>query len=397
MGPVLHRAPGLQGRAPHPQRPCPAVLLRAVALALLAAALAGCTVLQPARTARAPLAAENPLPVAVPVPAPGAAPAPVLAHTAAEQSAALPGAFALRVLPGSQGAHVPALQRAERAAPARYRVLVLPGSGCAGMAPVASRYFAGLLHAQVLVLHKPWVDPAARTPPGQCSAAFVQADALGAWRDHALAALRADAQAQAALQARTGRAPLPQVLVGISEGAELLAALAPQVPHLALVVLIGASGLDPREAGALQAQRLGLWQRWQAIGTAVHGDGLDTWPDSRVLEGRSLRYWRDLWHWPLAAPLQAAPWPLWLVQGADDALVPPAAYARFAAQMQVQAQAQAQVQTQDRSAPRCLRTLPGADHGLQSAQADGVQQVWAALEQWARTPQAGACSALHGG
>ena len=62
-----------------------------------------------------------------------------------------------------------------------------------------------------------------------------------------------------------------------------------------------------------------------------------------------------------------------------------------------QAQAQTQVQTQDRSAPRCLRTLPGADHGLQSAQADGVQQVWAALEQWARAPQAGACSALHGG
>ena len=336
-----------------------------------------------------PLPAENPLPVAgsvlVPAAAPAPAPAPVLAHTAAAPSAALPGAFSLQVLPGSQGARVPTLQRAERTAPARYRVIVLPGSGCAGMAPVAARYFAGLLHAQVLVLHKPWVDPAARTPPGQCSAAFVQADALGAWRDHALAALRADARAQAALQARTGRLPLPQVLVGISEGAELLAALAPQVPHLALVVLMGASGLDPREAGALQAQRLGLGQRWQSIGTAVHSDGLDTWPDNRVLEGRSLRYWRDLWHWPLAAPLQAGPWPLWQVWGADDALVPAAAYGRFAAQLQAQA----------RSAPHCPRSLPGADHGLQGLQADGVQQVWAALEQWARTPQAGACSALQ--
>ena len=101
----------------------------------------------------------------------------------------MPAAFTLHFLPGTQGARVPALQRAERTAPARYRVIVLPGSGCAGMAPVAARYFAGLLHAQVLVLHKPWVNPAARTLPGQCSAAFVQADALGAWRDQARAAL----------------------------------------------------------------------------------------------------------------------------------------------------------------------------------------------------------------
>ena len=101
-----------------------------------------------------------------------------------------------------------------------------------------------------------------------------------------------------------------------------------------------------------------------------------------MLEGRSLRYWRDLWHWPLAAPLRAGHWPLWQVWGADDALVPATAYERFAIRMQ------------GRAAPHCTRSLPGADHGLQRPDNDGVQQVWAALEQWARTPQAGACSAL---
>ena len=283
--------------------------------------------------------------------------------------------FTLHFLPGANGARVPALQRGERAAPARYRAIVLPGSGCAGMAPVAARYFAGLLHGQVLVLHKPWVNAAANTPPDQCSADFVQADALAAWRDHALAALRADALE------RTNQPVLPQVLVGLSEGAELLPSLAAEVPHLAALVMLGSSGLDPREAGALQAQRLGASVRWQAIGTAQAG----TLPDSQVLEGRSLRYWRDLWHWPLAAPLQAARWPLWQVWGADDALVPAAAYARFAAQLPMQG----------RSAPHCARSLPGADHGLQRPDADGVQQLWAWLEQWARAPQAGACSALH--
>ena len=52
--------------------------------------------------------------------------------------------------------------------------------------------------------------------------------------------------------------PLPQLLVGISEGAELLPALAPEVPQLAGLVLIGSSGLDPQETGALQARRLGV-------------------------------------------------------------------------------------------------------------------------------------------
>ncbi len=301
------------------------------------------------------------------------APVQTPAATAVEVTGEMPASFTLHFLPGTDGARVPILQRTERAAPARYRAIVLPGSGCAGMAPVAERYFAGLLHGQVLVLHKPWVNAAASTPPDQCSADFVQADALAAWRDHALEALRADTLE------RAGQPVLPQVLVGISEGAELLPFLAPEVPHLAAVVLIGSSGLDPREAGALQAQRLGVFERWQDIGTAQAG----TLPDSQVLEGRSLRYWRDLWHWPLAAPLRAGRWPLWQVWGADDALVPAAAYARFAAQM-----------PQSRSAPYCARSLSGADHGLQRPGADGVQQLWARLEQWARAPQVGACSAL---
>ncbi len=322
------------------------------AAATLAAALAGC---------------------AAPLSSPKAAPAPAQsqAATPAEASGEMLAAFTLHSLPGNDGVRVPTLQRAERTAPARYRVIVLPGSGCAGMAPVAARYFAGLLHAQVLVLHKPWADPHSRTPPGQCSAAFVQADALGAWRDHALAALRADT-----LQ-RLGKPVLPQVLVGISEGAELLPFLAAEVPHLAAVVLVGSSGLNPREAGALQAQRLGASRHWQALGTAQ----ASALPDSQVLQGRSLRYWRDLWHWPLAAPLQAGHWPLLQVWGANDALVPAAAYARFAAQIQ------------NRSAPHCMRRLPGADHGLQRPDADGVQQLWAWLEQWARAPKAGVCSA----
>ena len=291
------------------------------------------------------------------------------------------GRFQVRSLPGAHGQQLWALYRRERVAPLRYRVIVIPGSGCAGMGPWAERYFAGLLHAEVLVLHKPGVDPYSRAAPGDCPAAFVQADALGAWRDHARAALRADAAL------RTAGLEIPQVLIGISEGAELLPALAPEVALLAGLVLVGSSGLDPLEAGTLQAQQLGAsaWAQWRALGAAQAG----AWPDGHVLQGRSLRYWRDLWQWPVQDALVAGPWPLLQVWGEGDALVPAVAYARFKAL------------AQGRVAPYCPRPLAGADHGLQRSGGpggqgghDGVQQVWDWLQAWGRAPQKGLCTAL---
>lgn len=283
-------------------------------------------------------------------------------------------AFASYPLPAADGASVQALQRPARTAPLRYRVIVVPGSGCAGMGPLAERYFAGLLHAEVLVLHKPGVDPQARTAAGACSAGFVQADRLSIWREHARAALQADTRQRHA----QGLSAIPQVLVGISEGAELLPALAPEVPGLAGLVLLSGSGLDPREAGALQAQRLGVAADWEALGRQQAG----SLPDSALVQGRSLGYWRDLWHWPLARPLREGPWPVLQVWGANDALVPVDAFRRGASQ------------AQGRQAPWCARELPGADHGLQSPGRDGVQQLWAWLEQWGRAPQQGLCAPL---
>ena len=287
----------------------------------------------------------------------------------APESPAPPG-FRTLVLPGRDGATLQALERGARVAPLRYRVVVVPGSGCAGMGAFAGRYFAGLLHAQVLVLHKPGVDPQARTAPGDCASGFVQQDRLSAWLAHARAALQADALR------RQGEPPVPQLLVGISEGAELLPALAPEVPQLAGLVLIGSSGLDPQQAGALQAERLGAQAAWAALGRIQASRRAD----SAVVQGRSLGYWRDLWSWPLALPLVRSPWPLLQVWGGDDALVPAAAYAHFA---HLAAR---------RTVPYCARRIGGADHGLQRPDgSDGVQQVWAWVEQWARAPQAGLC------
>ena len=108
-------------------------------------------------------------------------------------------------------------------------------------------------------------------------------------------------------------------------------------------------------------------------------------PDSAVAQGRSLGYWRDLWNWSLTLPLVRSPWPLLQVWGGDDALVPLAAYERFAELASL------------RTVPYCARRLDGANHGLQRGAGpltDGVQLVWAWIEQWARNPASGLCAPL---
>ncbi len=295
----------------------------------------------------------------------------------------LPPGWSLESLPGARpGVSLAVLKRAALAPPARYRLVVLPGSGCTGWLPVAKRYFAGLLHAELLVLHKPGIDVSAGLG-ADCSPDFIQHDILSAWREHAQAALQAHFFVPQH-PAPTPQQPdprLPTLLLGISEGAELLPDLADHIPALAGVVMISAPGLDPREAGELQARRLGQWPSWQALERAQASDA----SDDELHEGRTLKYWRDFWHWQLAQPLLDASWPLLRVWGDADALVPTAAYDRFGQR------------SHRRTAPMCDLRLPGADHGLQSGpvdQRDGLQWLWARLEVWGRQPAGGLCESV---
>ena len=269
--------------------------------------------------------------------------------------------FSSSTLPGLSPANpVPVLQR-EPSQPLRYRVIVLAGDGCAGLAPPLASSLVSLPHAQLLVLHKPGVDPLAG--PGSCAPGFTQRDSLSRWQESARAALRADAQAQ------IGSAPVPQLLVGVAEGINLLPGLAAEVPRLAGLVLLQGSGLDPLEAGVLQAQRSGQLAAWQALDEAQHSDA----PDSSEVQGRSLRYWRDLWRWHTARPLAESEWPILQLWGDADAQVPAAAYLRFAER------------AAGRSAPLCTRHITG--------DAQGLQQLGLWLERWAQAPSSGLCQA----
>lgn len=267
-----------------------------------------------------------------------------------------------------------ALRREALDGPARYRVVVLPGSGCSGLRALADRMFAGLRSAHVLLLHKPGVQPDAGAAPLRCPPGFVERDDLGQWLRDAGAALRAH-EALAPPRLRE----LPLLLLGISEGAELLPFLADALPQSRALIMLGGSGLDPVDAGALQAEALGEGPAWQALAQAQ----ASARPDEEIVDGRTLRYWRSLWRWRSAQALLQSPLPLVQVWGERDAAVPAAAYLRFAERARLA-----------KGEAFCSRQLAGADHGLQRPGFDGLQRLWAGLERWA-ADGVGLCPALR--
>ncbi len=242
-----------------------------------------------------------------------------------------------------------------------FRLIVIPGSGCTGFVPFAGRYFKGLTKAQIVVLHKPYSNVHAGPAPAECSAEFVGHDALGNWRDDALAALR---------QLDSGAAmSLPTIVLGISEGAEILPYLLPAVANPMGMVLLSATGLDPAVAGEMQAERLGQGAAWKRLKET----SASSQPDHTLVEGRSLRYWRDLFGWRLVSALAETGLPLLRIWGGDDALLPPQAYDRLGSLPEA------------KGMRVCNWRLAGADHGLQGSLGDGVQLLWKRLEDWAST------------
>lgn len=303
-----------------------------------------------------------------------------MGHTvAAEATAGAPPTFTDRTPAGLPGQ---ALVRDALAAPRRFRVIVVPGSGCEPLASSADRLFAGLLHAQVVLLQKPLLGAALPGGGAACSEAFVQADALSAWAD--VAVRLSTALAGPGAQAATATPP-PLVLVGLSEGAELLPRLAAALPEAVLLVMVSHAGLDPADVGRLQALRLGAEAAWGALmaraqrpepeSSPMLPEASPMRPEGRpVLEGRSWRYWHDLVGWPLEAPLLADPRPLLHAWSASDALIPEAAYVQFSER------------AQRRAGGYCAMRFEAVDHQLRSAETDRLQSVWAALEDRARSP-----------
>ncbi len=150
--------------------------------------------------------------------------------------------FSAQRLPGAPGEELWALQRGPAGAtPALPRRWSFLGSGCAGIGPFADRYFRGLLHAQVTVLHEPGLHPADTTPAADCPARFVQADHLSAWANS-----RARRATAGHYRARSLSCQRAMAAGGYFEGVELLPSLAASTgPGLAGLVMMAGQWAGP--------------------------------------------------------------------------------------------------------------------------------------------------------
>ncbi|MFM2449943.1 MAG: hypothetical protein RIS44_2393 [Pseudomonadota bacterium] len=244
--------------------------------------------------------------------------------------------------------------------PPRYRVYVIPGSGCNGLAPIALAYFRGLAEGEVVVVHKRHVDANRwMGSNAKCSQIFVRHDRLDQWAQDARAFVTWH------LRQYPPHADQPVALVGISEGAELLPMVAANQPEVVMLALVGSTGLDPLEALQLQALRQSA-PEFVAELTRQAAD--DTKTDDTVWAGRSLGYWRTLLQWRYSQPLLAAQQALWFGFGTEDEAIPLEGLRRF----------QSRAQAQGRRL--CLALFAGADHGLQRHGNDQpLQQYWASV------------------
>jgi hypothetical protein len=242
--------------------------------------------------------------------------------------------------------------------PPRHRVYVIPGSGCNGLGGIALDYFQGLGHGEVIVPHKRHVQAMRwRGDNVTCSAAFVRDDNLAQWASDARAFILWHLQHQPLLENQ------PLALVGVSEGAELLATIANELPQVKLLALVGSSGLDPLEALALQAQRESAPKFMSLLMQNTANLALS---DGHTWAGRSMAYWRSLVAWRYSEALLNASYPLMLGFGSQDEAVPLAALRLF----ELRARAQHR--------PLCVAVFEGADHSLRQEGIDRpLQHYWA--------------------
>lgn len=252
-----------------------------------------------------------------------------------------------------------------RAAPQQW-MFVLAGSGCRSMGPYLPEYFTGLEGAagalRIFILHKRHIAPDA--DGSHCSEAFVRADHASRWL--------ADQQEFIARQLALSRPqPEPRVLLlGISEGAELVPQLAKKITAVSHLALLSHSGLAPLDAYQALAQRYPhMRQGWQEVQQALAGMPPDQ--DTARIHGRSWRYWSEAAASTQQHDILASGLPVLLAVGEADTLIP--------------APAVAQLQQRFLEAGNTNLTIlrfPQADHGLQSPERNFLPDFFHQLEGW---------------
>lgn len=247
-------------------------------------------------------------------------------------------------------------------------LFVVAGAGCGSMGRYLPQYFTGWEGesglTRIRVLLKRHIR--AQDSGDVCSEAFIRADHLSQWRADQLAFI----QAQLRQFKQQGMQPRRVILLGISEGAELVPLLArdlPQITHLALLANAGNSAIPTYRA--LAAIYPHMQQGWDVLSRALASSPAD--PEQARIHGRSWRYWSEIAGIDQTRNLIAARLPVFAGIGEADALIPPGA-----------ANALRKAFSDAGRSDLQLRIYPAADHGLRSPDKNYLPDFMWQLDQW---------------
>ena len=250
--------------------------------------------------------------------------------------------------------------------PASTIVFFISGSDCASMQYFLPQYFRGLEGEsgpiRILVLQKRFIDAQTWGRDTGCSRDFIKADHFSQWLADQTEFITAQL-AGVPLQDRPQRI----VIAGVSEGGEVVPALARTIPGVTHAVVIGNGGMHPLDAYRLllakhpgsKATRARAALRSLAQHPADPDAGIE------ALGGRSWRYWSELAALHHTDNLLALSMPLHVAVGGADTAVPVAS-ARYLQQ---------QFDLHHKSNLR-LKIYPGADHGLKTNSHINLGDFW---------------------
>ena len=258
------------------------------------------------------------------------------------------------------------------ALPAETLVFFVAGSDCASMQYFLPHYFRGLEGEsgpiRVFTLQKRFIDTHTWDRDGGCSHDFVKADHFSQWladQTEFILAQLARMHAQRAEQAQ--RLPQRIVIAGVSEGGEVVPALARSIPGVTHAVIIGNGGMDP-----IDAYRL-LLATHASAGAARALAALESLPRhasdpdavSAALGGRTWRYWLELAALHHTENLLALSIPLHVAMGAEDTALPVASATYLRDQFE-----------SHRKDNLRLCIYAGADHGLKTNSHINLSDFW---------------------
>ena len=250
-------------------------------------------------------------------------------------------------------------------------LFIVSGSDCTSMRYFLPQYFHGLEgrfgKIRIFMLHKRFIEAHTWGRTLGCGEAFAKSDHPGRWIADQTEFIHAQLDAARRHQAMPKRV----VVMGISEGGDIVPILARNIPGTTHAVILGNGGMDPFDAYQLQAHRHRFSEAIDALDALTRSTPAD--PDSTAsgFGGRSWRYWSELRQITHTRNLLALSIPILMAMGDADQAVPAesATYLRERFQQQEKANL-------------TLLIYPGADHGLRVGGVSRLPEFWRAFDEW---------------